>query len=500
MTQKELEMKIIAHICTFEDDMLHLLNEGIDGNDFIYIENGKIPLFRKLFLSAKNYYQKFERLLSQETIESKLKQKDEDISSNKMLSLFTLAMSTDIDHSSFPMLVKDLRSKRLNQVLQEIMCTVNDSLKNESPAFTFEKLKDKILDAEADLDKNASKSNRVYILNEGYNDIVNKYQDKKNNPEKYKGIEVGMSVLDFATNGFKPSTFNLVVAASGAGKSITLLNWAAEVFQRNYNVLFFSLEMPQDQVIGRYISRELCIDYQRYDNGKLTEEEEEILLTKLPKILNSKDDNKIITKTDNKATFVIYTNFDNPDVTYIEDMLRRHQKIHGKVDAIFVDYLNNMKSEEVLKTRGQEWAHAGACAQGLRRIAANYGLTIFSAQQINRSGLEKGRKSMETDPANFNANQEDITASQSAFHSSDSVIACNPDINNFKMYYKKVKARDFTFEPFAVNYYPSMNRLVDAKVDDTAFMLSPLSARINIDYQLPSEDDDGTLIDDFGEV
>ena len=499
MTQKELEMKVIAHICTFEDDMMFLISEGIDEEYFIYSESGRDPMFKSLFISARNYYQQFDRLLSRETIESKIKQKDEDVSSNRMLSLFIQALILEIDHSSFPMLIKDLRSRKMYSVIQEIMHTIDDSLKTDQPAATFDKLKDKILQTESELIKNTQTGNRVYVLNESYNDIIESYLDKKNNPSKYKGIEVGMSVLDEATNGFKPSTLNLVVGASGAGKSVILTNWAAEVYKRNYNILFFSLEMPLQQVISRYVSRELCIDYNRFYNGKLTIDEEEMLMRKLPDILGQRSEDGIIVRKDNDASFIVFTNFDNPDVDYVEDAIRRHQKMYGKVDAIFVDYLNNMKSREVLKSGGAEWAHAGACAKGLRRLAANYGLTVFTAQQINRSGLEKGRKVMDTDPANFHANQEDITASQTAFHDSDAVIAFNPDVVNYKMYFKQVKGRDFRFEPFSVNYYPTMNRVVDARADDTTFMLSPLAAQINTGYQL-LPDDNSELFDEFGEV
>ena len=499
MTQKELEMRVIAHICTFEDDMMFLLSEGISEDDFTYIENGKTPLLKTLFLSAVNYYKKFGRLLSQEALESKIKQKDEESSTNKTLSLFVQSMVFELDHNSFPMLVKDLRSKRMYKVVQDIMHTIDDSLKTENPSSVFEKLKDKILETESDLRKDTKTGNRVYLLNESSNDIMDKYLDRKNYPEKYKGMNVGLSVLDTATNGFKASTFNLVVAPSGGGKSITLLNWAAEVFHRKNNVLFFSLEMPQEQVVARYISRELCIDYKRFYNGQLFEDEEQILRDKLPDILGSKSDDGVISSND--STFVIYTNFDNPDVDYIEDMIRRHQKMYGKVDAIFIDYLNNMRSREVLKSGGQEWAHSGICAKGIRRIAANYELTAFSAQQINRSGLERGRKTMDADPSSFNPRQEDISASQTAFHDADSVISGHPDIANFKMYYSQVKGRDFVFEPFSVNYYPTLNRIVDPSADDTKFMLSPMEARMNDEYRLStSPENDVQLFDDFGEV
>lgn len=493
MNQKELEMKIITHICTYEDDMSMLLSEGIDDEYFIHAENGRDPELRNLFISARNYYQKFNRLLSQETLESKIKQKDEDIKSSKILSLFIQSMLLEIDHNSFPMLLKDLRSRKMYTIIQDVMHTIDDSLKNDSPAATFDKLKDKILQTESNLNKNTKVGNRIYTLNESYNDIVVSYFDKKNNPEKYKGIEVGLLKLDAATNGFKPATLNIIVGASGAGKSIALTNLAAEVFKRQYNTLFFSLEMPLPQVIARYVARELCIDYDKFYNGKLSPEEEEILVTRLPDIIGDRSQNGIINSKNNDAFFTVLTNFDNPDVDYIEEMIKRHQKMYGKVDVIFVDYLNNMTSKEVLKRNGQKWEHPGVCASGLRRLAANYNFTVFTAQQLNRSGLEKGRKTMDSSPEDFQANQEDMTGSQTAFHDADSVIAVNADIQNFRMYFRKVKARDFTFEPFFANYYPRMSRIVDANTDDTPLLLSPLDAQRNLSHQLDVDSNNNVL-------
>jgi len=404
-------------------------------------------------------------------------------------------MILEIDHNSFPMLIKDLKSRKMYTVIKDVMETIDDSLKTENPSITFDKLKDKILEAESNLMKNNETGNKTYLLNDSYSEILESYYDRKNHPEKYKGIDIGLSAIDKATNGFKPSTLNIVVGASGAGKSVILTNWAAEIYKRKYNVLFFSLEMPMTQVISRFISRELCIDYNRFYNGKLTEEEEIILNNKLPGILGKRSDEGILSNDD--SFFIINTNFDSPDVSYVEEMVRKYNKMYGHVDVVFVDYLKNMKSKEIVKSGGSEWAHSGACAEGLRNLAANYGLTIFTAQQLNRSGLEKSRKTLSNSPENFEANQEDMSASQNAFHAADSVIAFAPDRENYRMYFKLTKGRDFRFEPFVVNYYPNFNRIIDPLIDDTPFMLSPIAGQLNADHQLPIAEDDSDFGDEF---
>ena len=133
------------------------------------------------------------------------------------------------------------------------------------------------------------------------------------------------------------------------------------------------------------------------------------------------------------------------------------------------------------------------------RLAANYNLTVFTAQQINRSGLQKGRKSMTDSPADFQTHQEDISSSQNAVHDADSIIGFAPDIPNRKMYIHLVKGRDFFFHPFSVTYYPEMTRIVDPKYDDTLFNLGPIEAQLYMNQQL-SLNQDESIIDEFGEI
>lgn len=498
ITQKELEMKIIAHICSDEDDMMLLLSEGITEDDFTYSENATEPLFQSLFISARNYFQRFNRLLSQETIENKLKQKDKDIQSSKILSLFVQCMVLEIDHNSFPTLLKELRERRMKLTIRDLLTATNEALANNNPSDVFNNLKDNISQIDTTLTTGINVGPTSKSMRDAYDSIMEEYYDKKNHPEKYKGIDVGLSIIDRATNGFQPSTMNIIVGGSGTGKSVVLVNFAAEVFRRGYNTLFFSLEMPMSQVIARFVARELCIDSNRFYNGKLFPAEEEILKEKLPGILSRSVGDGIIRSAVNDNFFNIFVNFDNPDVDYIEDIVKKHIKMYGKVDAIFVDYLNNMKSKEILQSGGADWAHAGMCASGLRRIAANYQLTAFTAQQINRSGLERGRKKNEENPSEFIANQEDITASQRAFHDADSVIAYNPDKKNHRMFFKLVKGRSFSFDIFAANYYPTMNRIVDEIADDTTVMLSPTAGTANLDHRLVGSMED-SLIEDLND-
>jgi GTPase SAR1 family protein len=494
MTQKDLEMKAIAHICTFEDDIQMLLSEGIDEDFFLYNENG---LLKNLFLASKNYYQKYNRLLSKEALEQKLKQRDNTASTNKMLSIFTQCLLMEIDHNSFPVLLEKMRNNKRLAAIQDVMHTIDDSVKNDQPEETLEKIRDTVMTAETIINKKLVGYDIVSVP-EQVDKTWDVYQDKKKNQEKYKGIYIGLSPIDNITNGFKKSTLNIVVGASGSGKSTILLNWAAEVYKRGYNTLFFSFEMPLQQVMSRYISRETCVDYNRLYNGLLTEDEEErVREWKKDFRPQINSDTASIGKQDN--LFGVITNYNRPPVDFVAEQIKMHMKKYGPIDAIFVDYLNNMTDREVLRSGGKNWEHPGRCANGLRyAIGAKYNIAVFTAQQINRSGLEKGRKSYKENPADYEANQEDLSGSQQAAYDADAIIGFAPDKLNHRVHFHLVKGRDFWFEPFVASYYPNICRIIDPIADNTSFLLSPIAARTNAAHQLGT-DADGDLVEDFGD-
>jgi len=157
-------------------------------------------------------------------------------------------------------------------------------------------------------------------------------------------------------------------------------------------------------------------------------------------------------------------------------------------DAVFVDYLSNMTHPNVDKRSGQNWENAGECAVDLRNMAARNNLVVFTAQQTNRSGLEKGRKKIDESPEEYRIKMEDVAESKLVVNFSDSIIGFTPDIENLIIYFHKIKGRDFNFEPFAATYYPNLSRIVDSKTDDTYKQISPLADRINLNRRLTQEE------------
>jgi hypothetical protein len=236
-----------------------------------------------------------------------------------------------------------------------------------------------------------------------------------------------------------------------------LLNMAIGMHQRGYNVLFFSFEMPMFQVKARYVASRLRIPYDGFVHGTLDDCYED----KLQKWF---DDTKGTAgfRQFEKEAGAYFSIIDQPDDTspaFVEQMVRQYRQYHGAPDAIFVDYLNNMKCD--VSKVAQWWEHTGVAAQGLRRIARIYDLTAFSAQQINREGLKFARKKMEEDPIAVQIHPEHIEGWKDVINTCDSAIGFTPDPDKQMLHVYRIKGRDWFVENFTLGYIPEMSLITN---------------------------------------
>lgn len=97
-----------------------------------------------------------------------------------------------------------------------------------------------------------------YILDaaERY-DMYHKPQDR---------ISTGIKILDRVLDGgFRRKSLNVFIGGTGAGKSMTLCSIAGALLLQGYNVLYISLEMPEDLVGKRIDANLLDCDFDKID-------------------------------------------------------------------------------------------------------------------------------------------------------------------------------------------------------------------------------------------
>lgn len=164
------------------------------------------------------------------------------------------------------------------------------------------------------------------------------------------------------TYAWMPSTLTSILGLSGLGKSIFLANFARDCLEHGYSVLYVSTEMSKADTLER-IAKSLY----------KVEDTKEIILRKPIPI------GKLWIKK-------VYAN----EATYL-DIQNTIDSLKAKVDIVFIDYADEMKSTETVKTVYEE---QGFIYKGLKKLAEKNNLPVVTASQTNRSaeGEDGGTK------------------------------------------------------------------------------------------------------------
>jgi replicative DNA helicase len=196
--------------------------------------------------------------------------------------------------------------------------------------------------------------------------IVGKTIDYLENPsESGFGLSSGFESLDSLISGFKAHTLTVVAGRPSMGKSTLALNIADHVSQTN-NVLFFSLEMSQIQLMLKMVSSKTSIPLSKIDKGELSDSEEGRFY-------------KELSKTGNQSLTII----DKGGLT-VKDIVVRSRQANSelKVDLILIDYLQIMKYD-----KGREISELGNITRELKYLSKELGIPIILLSQLSR-GVE----------------------------------------------------------------------------------------------------------------
>ena len=232
-----------------------------------------------------------------------------------------------------------------------------DDLKKEINYDNYQDTVSQIQSLELDMD--SQNANSVFS-------IVGKTIDYLENPnESGFGISSGFQSLDALISGFKTHTLTVVAGRPSMGKSTLALNIADHVSQTK-NVLFFSLEMSQVQLMLKIVSSRTSIPLSKIDRSQMSESEETIFYEQL-----SKTGNQNLTIVDKGGLS-------------IKDIVTRSRQANSenKIDLILIDYLQIMKYD-----KGKEISELGNITRELKYLSKELQIPIILLSQLSR-GVE----------------------------------------------------------------------------------------------------------------
>jgi len=206
-------------------------------------------------------------------------------------------------------------------------------------------------------------------------DFEARYLLKARNP-----VSTGWKLIDEITkNGLGKGELGVVIAPTGAGKSMVLAHLGTAALKAGLNVMHYTLELSEERVGQRYDS---CVSGISLSDLHLLKEkvyesclevEGELIIKEYP------------TKT--------------ASVNTLRAHLEKVKKNDQKIDMILVDYADLLRGSRLFKEKREELE---SIYEGLRALAQEYECPVWTASQTNRSGLNAEVITMEAISEAFN--------------------------------------------------------------------------------------------------
>ncbi|MDB2580801.1 replicative DNA helicase [Candidatus Poseidoniales archaeon] len=199
------------------------------------------------------------------------------------------------------------------------------------------------------------------------------HQELKNAGTNLQNIvKTGFTQIDKKIRGFKPGDLVIVAGRPGMGKTTWALNIATNNIFAHKNVLIFSLEMTNEQLIKKIVSSESGISIDKMDGGNLTA-----------------SDWRLFEETKNKLSQSNLYVYDKSPIT-IETLVNKTKSIQAvkQIDLIIVDYLQLlMTTSKAPAGSDNRTASMTYISNLLKGLAKEIGCPLISLSQLNR-GVE----------------------------------------------------------------------------------------------------------------
>ncbi len=189
------------------------------------------------------------------------------------------------------------------------------------------------------------------------------------------GIPSGFKLFDNMTTGFQKSDLIIIAARPSMGKTALALSMMRNMaIDHGISVGFFSLEMSQEGIAMRLLSMQSGIDHQKLRAGKLQKNQWEFL-TQAASEINDAD---------------IHFDFTaNLNVMDMRSRARRLKSKIGKLDIIFVDYLQIARA--TVRANDSRVQEVAMISQQLKALAKELKIPVVALSQLSRAPEQRGK-------------------------------------------------------------------------------------------------------------
>ena len=185
-------------------------------------------------------------------------------------------------------------------------------------------------------------------------------------------LNFGFSEMDKMLGGLELGSFVIVAGKSSSGKTTACLNFAKSVSKREH-VLFFSVEVNEDQIASKIIVEDASVNSYRLRTGDLNQGESANIIPSMERI--------------EKYKLII----DDSSGLTLSKITARLKRLMNKypIKLIVIDYLQLMKPEGKDFSREQQIAKI---AIGLKEIAKEFNIVVMALSQLSRASDSRDNK------------------------------------------------------------------------------------------------------------
>jgi len=188
------------------------------------------------------------------------------------------------------------------------------------------------------------------------------------------GFYSGFQSIERNTSLLIPGELLIIAARPGMGKTAFALALAESVAKQKKSVLFNTIEMDGEELMKRMLSMQTGVSVNRMNMLTLHEQE----------YANLYEGVEIVAK------LPMY--FDDSPNVRLSHVRARAKKLHrqGKLDIIFVDYIQLMSGEG--KNKEERYKELGKISRGLKALSKELKVPVVALAQLSREADKKGNK------------------------------------------------------------------------------------------------------------
>lgn len=388
----DYNLEFSSHILKNKDSLLYILGKKFNYNMLDFATKGFSPI-RAVNYCIIQFYQSYNTAITLEQVEPFVT----NICSvqDQVIPILTYFKKV-FDYTpttNFSFLLDTIKKEYGLYVIRDTLLSCTTSLDVQDLEGTVNKIQQGITKVDALKDSEVVEGSLSNSLDEFYD----KYK-KVQSGEIAVGLKTGFPTFDHLTGGLKNGELDIVMGGSNEGKSVFLLNVAHHLYKEGKNVIYFSIELPKEQIIRRFLSLAANINIDRFRDGILTQAEDERFIKTMEEI-----------KQRQNMLYIV----DDPTCS-AASIAAKYEELSSKnhIDIIIIDYLGIMKPK---KSTGQKWEDLGQIALDIRHIGRQYNIPVLTAMQVKQEAVKNSKNPV--------YNMTDMANSFMVIHHSDTVVS-----------------------------------------------------------------------------